>query len=232
MTFPKPYVAVDAVVFGFDPHAEYLQVLLIERAEGTYRGHLALPGGYMHAGETAQGTAYRVLKDKTAIRPTHLEQLYTFSDPDRDPGDWVIAIAYLGVIRSDKLHPQAGFKTKEAFWSGIDKALSAKLAFDHNDILEMALERLSTKVRYSPLGFELLPTEFTLGELKDLYEALLRRTLDASNFHKRMQALGVLTEKGVRRGDHRPAPTYSFNRSAYDDLLASGITLDFAPKKR
>lgn len=233
----RPGVAVDCVVFGFDPKDDVvspLKVLLVCRGKEPFRGQWALPGGFVHVsddgdqGEDLEAAARRELREETGIEVDYLEQLYTFGAPHRDPRTRVISVAYFALVRSRAHVAHAGSDASEAAWLPVRAFTSEPLmAFDHQHILLTAYDRLRAKVRYAPLGFNLLPASFTLSELRVLYETLLGRKLDPSNFRKKMLATGVLSETGSSRGgQHRPAPLYRFNKRAYDKAVREGFNFE------
>jgi 8-oxo-dGTP diphosphatase len=229
--YPRPSVTVDCVVFGYEP-AVGLQVLLIRRKDEPFKGQLALPGGFVNVsdsggqGEDLEAAARRELREETGVQVAHLEQLYTFGAPGRDPRGRVISVAYLALVRSQDHDARAGSDASAAAWFSV-YAIRGPLAFDHSDVMAMAVERLKAKIRYAPIGFNLLPPEFTLGELRALYEAILNRELDVSNFRKKALATGVLVAtKKKREGDHRPAALYRFDRAAYDKAAVKGFIFD------
>lgn len=220
-------VTTDIVVFGFKPDTMSLQVMLIHRLTPPFKGELALPGGRVELDESVEHAAQRELREETGIELAYLEQLYTFSEPNRDPRGRVISVAYFGLVRSDQFEPHAGSDAADALWYDIDDALKQKLAFDHREIILKARERLKGKVRYTPVGFDLLPEEFTVTDLRRLYETLLDRELDVSNFRKRILAFNLLTETGESQvGQHRPAPLYRFDRARYDALSKQGFNFE------
>lgn len=226
--YPRPSVTADIVVFGFKPNnGNRLKVILIRRGGAPFKGSLAVPGGFVGPSESTQQAAFRELQEEVGIRPDHLEQLYTFSEPGRDPRGWIITVAHFALVRADRFHPQAGDDAAEAEWWDVNEALNQPLAFDHRAILEKALERLAGKVRYTPIGFDLLPRRFTMAELRKLYETLLGRSIDVSNFRKKILALDILVETGeVQTGSHRPAPLYRFNKARYEALVKNGISFE------
>lgn len=225
--YPRPSLAVDCVVFGFSESAASqpprLEVLLIRRNEEPFKGRWALPGGHVHVsdtgnqGEDLETAARRELNEETGVQVNYLEQLYTFGDPGRDPRGRVISVAYFALVRSKDHETQAGSDADEARWFPMPVA-DKDLAFDHPKILDLAFKRLQMKVRYAPLGFNLLPAKFRLSQLQDLYEAVLGRPLDKRNFRKRILAMGILKEAGdddaVRPGPR--AQLYRFDKRAYD----------------
>lgn len=199
-------VAVDLVIFTVRDGA--LQVLLIERGVPPFKGQWALPGGFVLEPEALEDAARRELAEETGLREVYLEQLFTFGDPGRDPRGRVISVAYFALTPPAPL--RAATDAARAEWH--PAARPPRLAFDHAKILRTALERLRAKLGYSTAGFELLPREFTLTDLQNLYEAILERRLDKRNFRKKILSLGLLKAEGRERaaGAHRPARLYSF----------------------
>lgn len=219
--YSRPAVAVDCVVFGYSP--EGLHVLLLKRAAEPFAGKWVLPGGFLHEGETADETVKRVLHEKAGIQKLWAEQLYTFTEPGRDPREQVISISYFALVKSMDIHPVAGRDTDEAEWKPVHAKLS--LGFDHAHILGKATERLAGKVRWQPVGFELLAKEFTLSELQHLYETVLNRSIDKRNFRKKIIATNLLDECAGQTagGSGRPAQLYSFNKKRYHELTRKGF---------
>jgi 8-oxo-dGTP diphosphatase len=203
---PAVRVAVDLVIFTVREGG--LQVLLIERGIPPFQGQWALPGGFVLERETLEGAARRELAEETGLRDVYLEQLYTFGDPDRDPRGRTIAVAYYAL--TPPAEPRAATDAAKADWHPVGNL--PKLAFDHAKILKSGLQRLRAKVGYSTVGFELLPRQFTLPDLQNLYEVILERPLDKRNFRKKILSLGLLKPEGRKRsaGAHRPASLYSF----------------------
>lgn len=240
--YPRPSLTVDCVIFGFDPEEAdgLLRVLLIQRGAEPFEGHWAIPGGFVEVsddgeqGESLDDAARRELEEETGIEVAYLEQLYTFGAPGRDPRGRVVSVAYLALVRRGDFRVTAGSDAAAAAWFSIEEALEGDLgplAFDHRKILELAVQRVSAKVRYAPIGFNLLPTKFTLGDLHKLYEAISGRTIDVSNFHKKVdKALvrpGVLVKTGeTQKGRHRPAPLYRFDKRAYDRAVRGGFNFE------
>ena len=237
--FPRPSVTVDAVVFGIDIVLRKLYVLLIRRGGQPYRGQLALPGGFIDMRESLEDAVRRELHEETAIgtydpncdlKPDiYLEQLYTFGDPPRDPRGRVISVAYYALVDSTKYgNIVGGSDATESLWEPLplqdEKGRPLKLAFDHNRVLDTALRRLRSKIRYAPVGFELLPERFTMTQLRTVYEVILGRHLDRSNFAKKIWATGVLRCAGTMRGmSNRPAQLYRINKKVFDDRVANGF---------
>ena len=173
ITYKKPSVTVDCVVFGLDE--EDLRIILIERDLEPFKGTWALPGGFVNIDETLEAAAMRELQEETGVKNVFLEQLYTFGDVDRDPRDRVISVAYYALVNLSGHKIKAATDARSAAWFSVDDI--PKLAFDHNKIFDVALKRLRGKVRYEPIGFELLPEKFTLGQLQRMYEKILEQDI-------------------------------------------------------
>jgi 8-oxo-dGTP diphosphatase len=222
---PVPLLlAVDCVVFGFDGVG--LQVLLIRRGLPPFRGRWALPGGFVRPDESVDAAALRELREEAGLEKVYLEQLYTFGDVRRDPRGRIVSVAYTALVSTASNHPTAATDAREAAWFPAGKLPT--LAFDHADILKAAVERLRGKVRYRPVGFELLPEKFTLSQLQQLYEAVLGRSLDKRNFRKKLMAMGVVRETpDFERGvSHRAARLYRFDAAAYERMTRSGFDFE------
>ncbi|CAN1210659.1 NrtR DNA-binding winged helix domain-containing protein [Tumidithrix helvetica PCC 7403] len=222
--FPRPALTVDCVVFGLD--AQDLKVMLIQRAIPPFQGQWALPGGFVRMDETLEEAAMRELREETGIREVFLEQLYTFGNLDRDPRDRVVTVAYYALVNLSEYLIQATTDAREAAWFPITEVPT--LAFDHERILSVALARLKGKLRYEPIGFELLPKKFTLSQLQRLYETVIGETLDKRNFRKKILSMGLLiglneTEKNVT---HRAAQLYEFDEATYRQLKEKGFNFE------
>jgi 8-oxo-dGTP diphosphatase len=222
--FPRPALTVDAVVFGLD--ADDLEVLLIERGHAPFAGQWALPGGFVHMDETLEAAVRRELREETGLHDLYLEQLFTFGDPGRDPRDRVITVAYYALVRRKDHAAEAGTDAAKAAWFPVSRLPA--LAFDHGQIIEAALQRLKGKLSYQPIGFELLPETFSLGQLQRLYEIVLGRELDKRNFRKKALTLGILqpTEEVEQGVPHRAARLYRFDEAAYRKAVAEGFTFE------
>lgn len=214
--YPRPAVTVDVILFAFQ-HDE-LTVLLIKRTHDPFQGRWALPGGFVGEDEDLYEAALRELKEETNVGNVYLEQLYTFGRPDRDPRARVITVAYFALLSVEQVaaqHVHSGSDAGEARWWNIYQL--PDLAFDHERILDYALQRLRWKLEWTALGFLLLPREFTLSELQRVYETVLHEPLDKRNFRRKILAADVLEETGnMRAGDHRPAKLYRFSAQAIE----------------
>lgn len=220
--YPRAALTVDCVVFGLD--VSDLKVLLIQRKLEPFQHAWALPGGFVHVDETLDEAARRELAEEAGVTDVYLEQLYTFGGLQRDPRERVVTVAYYALAKLSDHRIRAATDALGVGWFSLE-ALPA-LAFDHSHILELAVERLRGKVRYAPVGFELLPPRFSLTQLQRLYEIILGAELDKRNFRKKILSMDLLVEtdeleKGVR---HRAARLYRFDRRRYDKLARSGFS--------
>jgi 8-oxo-dGTP diphosphatase len=215
---------VDAVVFGLDD--EDLKVLLIRRDLEPFGGKWALPGGFVRVEESLEEAVRRELQEETGIAQLFLEQLYTFGAVDRDPRERVVTVAYYALVRLSDHRIRAATDARDAAWFAVSEARS--LAFDHDRIVQTALERLKGKVRYQPIGFELLPPEFTLSQLQRLYETILEKPLDKRNFRKKILGMDFLVALDEVQKDvaHRAARLYRFDRKKYQQLQKHGFNFE------
>ena len=221
--YPHPSVTADCVIFGFDGVS--IKVLLIQRGIEPYKGKWAFPGGFMQIDETAEECARRELEEETGLKNTSVEQFYTFSDVNRDPRERVVTVAHYALVRLSEV--RGGDDAASARWFSMDEIPS--LAFDHDRILRMAVNRLKERICFEPIGFELLPEVFTMTELQNLYEAILEVKFDRRNFYNKMLKLGILSEAEPRPATAtRRTPTkYRFNAAKYAELKQKGFRLEF-----
>ena len=222
--YARPAVTADCVVFALDD--DDLKILLIQRGQGPFKGEWALPGGFAAVGEALEDTARRELAEETGLENVFLEQLYTFSTPDRDPREHVITVAYYGLVNLAEHDVHAATDASNAAWFCIDDV--PPLAFDHDEILRTAHERLKGKIRYQPIGFELLPDKFPLRSLQAVYEKILDRKVDKRNFRKKILGMGLLEELDEIETDvsHRAARLYRFNKQTYDRKVRQGFNFE------
>jgi 8-oxo-dGTP diphosphatase len=219
--YPRAALAVDCVVFGLDETD--LKVLLIQRKLQPFQHTWALPGGFVRFDETLDEAARRELEEEAGVTDVYLEQLYSFGALDRDPRERVVAVAYYALAKLSDHRIRAATDAMGVGWFGLDDL--PRLAFDHTTIVSSAHERLRGKVRYAPIGFELLPPRFSLTQLQRMYEIILGKELDKRNFRKKILAMDLLVEtdeyeQGVR---HRAARLYRFDRRKYDRLTKQGF---------
>lgn len=220
-THARPALAVDCVVFGLDDAG--LQILLIQRGLAPFEGKWALPGGFVHLDETIDEAARRELAEETGIEKVYLEQLYTFGTIDRDPRERVVSVAHYALVKLSDHRVKAATDAREAAWFSVADLPS--LAFDHEEIVQRAQDRLKEKVRNQPIGFELLPPKFTLTQLQRLYETVLEREIDKRNFRKKALGMGFLEETDEVEQDvaHRAARLYRFDKKRYRELEKEGF---------
>ncbi|MFF2632353.1 NUDIX domain-containing protein [Microbacterium sp. NPDC058021] len=204
-------VAVSTVIFslrrlpGDDGAAVVLP--LVKRTRDPHEGLWALPGGWLGVDENLDAAASRTLAETTGLAPSYLEQLYAFGAVDRSPGR-VVSIVYWALVRPDEA--EAAHAQHNVAW--FDAASLPALAFDHNQIVDYALWRLRNKVGYSRIAHGLLPAEFTLAELREVYEAILGKRLDPANFRRQVENSATLIPTDqFRTGSHRPARLYRYN---------------------
>jgi len=187
---PRHFVAIDCVILGYQD--EEIKLLLYPRSFEPYKGKWSLLGGFVEENESGDEAAARILKQTTGLEQIFLEQVASFSEPNRDPEARVISLAYYALIRID-LHDEEKVKENGAYWVPIRKL--PQLIFDHQAMFEKALIRLQQKAGYSLIGLELLPEMFTLIQLRKLYEAIFQREFDPGNFRKKILSLGVLEKQ-------------------------------------
>jgi 8-oxo-dGTP diphosphatase len=225
--FERLSVAVDVALVSASDGA--LRTLVVRRQEHPAKGKWALPGTFVGAAESLEAAAARSLAAKSGLAGLFLEQLYTFGDPKRDARTRVLSVAYFALVDFDRLAGASRASGEVAVgrvvvpWEGetggpvdlvTDDDAPLQLAFDHAEILGMAVKRLRGKLDYTPVGFQLLPSSFTLLELQRVHETVLDRPLNKDSFRRRMLASGLLEATGERQADvdHRPAERYRFAR--------------------
>lgn len=212
--YAKVLVSVDVIVFGFD--AGKLKILIGKRQLDPGRGEWSLYGGFVGADESLNDAAHRVLFDLTGLRNLYIRQVGTFGSVDRDPGERVISVAYYALINvkdyDDALRQQHNLE-----WVIVDDV--PKLYSDHNEMVQMALKLMRTKIKTAPISFRLLPSLFTLTQLQKLYEAVMGEEVDKRNFRKRVKDMDFIekTELIDKTTSKRGAYLYRFNKRAYDE---------------
>jgi 8-oxo-dGTP diphosphatase len=218
-------LTVDAVVFSYIN--KELNVLLIKRAFEPFLDAWALPGGFMNPDESAEVSVLRKLKEETNVSLNYLEQLYTFTNVNRDPRDRIVSIAHYGLI-SPNFEFTPNIHAKDVVWVPLSKVKELQLAFDHYDIIRYAHTRLQNKVKYEPIGFELLPKQFTMSDLFDLYVAILGDGLDRRNFIKKINGFEILKKTSNKTAGHvgRRAQLFEFNKDKYNKLKTKGFNFD------
>lgn len=227
--FERPSVAVDVVLLTLKN--DRLHTLVIRRPEHPFAGRWQLPGAFIRMEETLEQTAARALRDKTGLKQVFVEQLYTFGAVKRDPRTRVLSVAYLALVHAERF-ASVSLPAEDALmaeirvpWEGTEGGpvdlldpLGRPLAtaFDHRDIVGMAIQRLRGKLDYSALGFQLLPPSFTLFQLQRLHEVVLGHGVNKDSFRRRMLATGQLEATGEMQEavGHRPAALYRFVRES------------------
>lgn len=222
-------VTVDVVLLSISSNGSLL-TLLAQREEDPFKGTWALPGVFVGRGETLEDAAARALRDKAGIAgEVFVEQLFTFGDIHRDPRDRIISVAYYALVPEGRFITAVARNTAAIIahidvpWPGVSGGaiqvrnqgdIKLKLAFDHDRIIGMAVQRIRGKLNYAPIGFELLPDEFTLFELQHIHEAVLGHKLNKDSFRRKMLASGLIEDTGRRRAGtaYRPAALYRFKK--------------------
>lgn len=218
-------VGVDNVIFSVDTAYNRLLVLLRKRDKEPFKNSWSLPGTLVRLGESLTDAAYRTLAEKIQVDNLYLEQLYSFGDSGRDPrehpdsfGVRYLSVSYFALVR----YEEAKIINKSDYnlsWYKVNEV--PKLAFDHDQILNYGWNRLKNKLKYSPIAFDVLPEEFTLNEVYQLYCTILgEKFSDYSNFRSRLLKLCILSDTGVKvsRGAGRPASLYKFDSAAFAPL--------------
>lgn len=209
---PQFYVSVDCIIFGFDKGS--LKLLLLKRNFEPAKGSWSLMGGFVQDGESVDDAAKRVLAELTGLENVYMEQVGTFGEVDRDPGESVISVAYYALININE-YDRNLVQQHNAHWAEINEI--PPLVFDHPQMVKQARIMLQKKASSEPIGFNLLPSLFTLFQLQSLYEAIYGEPLDKRNFRKRVADLNYIekTDKIDKTGSKRGAALYKFNENAY-----------------
>ena len=212
---------VDCVIFGFDE--EELKILLIDRGEEPFEGRFALPGYFVHDNEDVDQAANRVLEELTGLSNIFLEQFSSFGKIDRHPWGRILTVAYYALVKLDDYRIEPGSIAQSAEWFSVTDL--PEPAFDHQEIIKKAFEVLKAKVRYHPVGFELLPKKFTLRRLQNLYEAILETGLDKRNFRRKILKMGIIKPLDEKQTGvaHKAARYYCFDPEKYEELTRAGF---------
>ena len=220
------HVAVDLTVLTLRDGA--LNVLLIQRDDEPHRGAWALPGGFIELGEDLDAAAYRVLADEASLGSgaVHLEQVRTFGTPGRDPRGHVVSVSFMA-LGANLPDPRRGDDVADARWWAFEDLGEIPLAFDHAKVLDCSIERARSKLEYTTLAVTFLPEEFTVSQLRGVYESVWGATLDAGNFHRKAtRSEGFLDEldRHAAPTGGRPARLYRAGQgtSLMPPLLRSG----------
>lgn len=216
---PVFYVTVDVVVLTIRDGA--LCALVVKRGSEPFAGSWALPGGFVEPDETLAAAALRELEEETGLGPgvSRLEQLASYGDPGRDPRGRVVSVAWLAVVRQGSV-PAAGSDAAGAEWRRVaELQTEGQLAFDHHTILADGVERARSKLEYTALATAFVEPEFTIADLRGVYEVVWGVGVDARNFHRKVTGAGFIepTGESVQRGPGRPAALYRHVKGA-DEL--------------
>jgi 8-oxo-dGTP diphosphatase len=214
-------LTVDIVLFGYVE--KDLKILLVRRKYAPYENQWALPGGFVSDDESVDQAVVRELAEETGVSGVYLEQLYTFGEVSRDPRERIVSVSYYGLVSPDKFELVADTDAADAKWFSV--ASLPTLAFDHSDIIRVAHERLRGKVRYQPIGFELLPEKFPFSAIHELYQTILERPVDRRNLKKRLRFYGILDELDEKQENvpHRAGHLFSFNRARFEEKVKGGF---------
>lgn len=217
----KILLAVDCIIFGFNN--EELKILLIKRDLEPRKGEWSLMGGFLKKSEVLDEAANRILKHLTGINNVYMEQLYTFSEVDRDPVERTLSVAYYALINLEN-HNEELIKQYSAQWFSVSEI--PQLIFDHNKMVNRAIRRLRYKTTKDPIGFELLPEKFTMRQLQKLYEAILDEELDKRNFINKINSLDILIklEEKDMNSSRKGSYLYSFDEEKYKHKMENGFS--------
>ncbi|MNK94970.1 bifunctional nicotinamide mononucleotide adenylyltransferase/ADP-ribose pyrophosphatase [compost metagenome] len=219
----KVLLAVDCIIFGFDH--EGLKILLIKRDFEPERGKWSLIGGFLKRDEVLDNAAIRILHTYTGLHDIYMEQLYAYSEIDRDPVERTISVSYYALINIEN-HNTELIKNYHAQWFSITDA--PNLIFDHNEMVDYAIKRLRYRTSIKPIGFELLPEKFTMRQLLELYEAILSKELDKRNFISKINSLEILNKLDEKdmQSSRKGSYLYTFNKEKYEEKLLNDFVLN------
>lgn len=222
-----PNIAVDVALFSY--FEDNLNILLIRRNIEPFRDCYAFPGVLLRENETAEEGAIRALTEEANVNVDYLEQLYTFTDINRDPRKRIISISYYGLVNQSEFEILNDNNAKDIKWwscAAFPQVFDEKnMAFDHHKIYQYALARLKSKIQYEPIGIDLLPQYFTMTELHRLYSVILDRNIDRRNFTRKIQSYGLIVKTGKKTSGHlgRQSQLFEFDNERYNELKKSGI---------
>lgn len=215
------FTAVDCIIFGFDGNE--LKLLIMKRKVEPFKQEWSLIGSFVRLNETVEEAAKRILSEATGLSNIFLEQSKVYSEVKRDPGYRCISIGMYALIRNDQFYAVSEQNEYDSHWHSLDDL--PNLVLDHNIMVLDALEKLRSKVKYHPVGFELLPEKFSIPQLQKLYEVIIGEELDSRNFRKKMLSLGILhqLDEKDKSGSKKGAFLYQFDHKAYHELVSSGF---------
>ena len=215
------HVALDCIIFGFDKGN--LKLLIHRRTFEPFKGEWSLFGGFLKSGEGLKDGANRILRELTGLDDIYLEQLYSYGEPGRDPAGRVVSFAYAALIPEHK-YSKKHAQNYGATWVSLKDL--PKMIMDHNEMVSRGLRWLRRRASSQPIGFELLPKQFTIPQLQSLYEAIFFEKLDNRNFRKKLYAMDVLVklEEKDKSSSRKGAYLYRFDRKKYNKLLNNGLS--------
>jgi len=216
---PTFHMAVDCIIFGFDQGE--LKLLIHKRRFEPFQGDWSLFGGFLKEGEGLDEAANRILFELTGLEKIYMEELQSYGAIDRDPAGRVISVAYYALIPAHRY--SEGIPGRDgAIWMNLREL--PELIMDHNEMVEKGVKRLRRRAATQPIGFELLPREFTIPQLQALYEAIYQENLDKRNFRKKLLSMGLLVklEEKDRTGSKKGAYLYRFDKKKYTKLMEKG----------
>lgn len=229
--YDAPLCTVDMCIFAVDE--DELKVLLVKRSAPPFKDRWALPGGFpnLKIDTSVEETAFRKLFEKTGVKSPYLEQVGTVGNSSRDPRGWSVTVLYFALIDYLALPQKEIIDPQElSEWVPVVQAFKYGLAFDHEDLLKLAINRLRSKTRYAALPINLMPEDFTLTELQNMFELILGLPLQKKSFRRRIETSGLLTETGeMRPTSRRPAALYRRSNTFSDDFIFPGL-LDVHPE--
>lgn len=219
-TAQRLLVAVDCIIFGFE--ADRLKLLLFKRKIEPFKNEWSLIGSFVKDAENVDAAAKRVLEESTGLKDVFLKELGCYGTQNRDPGARVISIAHYALIRIQEQEKKLT-DTHQAHWFDVDNIPS--LILDHNEMVVDALKKLRHTASYQPIGFELLPEQFTIPQLKKLYDGIFQQELDKRNFRKKILSMKILEklDKKDKSTSKKGAFLYRFNKTKYAQLVVEGF---------
>jgi 8-oxo-dGTP diphosphatase len=217
-------ISIDCVIFGFEKSV--FEILLIKRARKPEKGKWALPGGFVKKQELIEDATKRILEVTTGVNNIYLEEIAVFDEVDRFPLWRVFTIGYFALISPEDYKLTTGIDTIEVKWFKINEL--PELPFDHKHIIDVALKKLRSRVKYKPIGFELLHQKFTLPQLQTLYEVILGKKLDKRNFRKKIMKMNLLRKLNEKDSNNkrRAAYLYKFDKHNYNKLVEKGFIFE------
>lgn len=218
-------ISVDNLIFAM--HNSKLKVLLVKYTSGLAANKWGLIGHWVKMNENLHTAAARVVKQATGVDNLYLDQLAAFGNVDRYPAQRIITVAYYSLVRFEETTLTVPLDLAEAAW--FDVYDMPELVFDHNEIVDSCLQRLQYTVRHEPIGFNLLPEKFTLLQLQEIYEAVLKKPLDKPNFRRKINKMNLLIDCHEKQTNvaHRAASLYRFDINVYEKLKECGFSFEF-----